>query len=343
MTSTITQRNKQTVWSFWQRLNEAEAGQIPDLVRSVVHQDTIWHGPHPLNDLHGVEALLAEFWYPFLHAFPDVQRRPDIFLGGEFSGSSWVSATGHFTGTFERDWLGIPATGTETYIRFGEFNAVEQNKITETYIILDVLDVMRQAGYVLLENDGGAEGLVAGPKVGDGLLLASQDDQEGHKSLELVKAMVGGMARFDQVDLNTMGMIDYWHPDMRWYGPCGIGAATSLQEFEDFHQRPFLHAFPDRYVANYNAFFGEGAYVAYAGWPCLHFTHRGTYLGHPATDKPVRMRGLDWWKREGKVLVENWVFIDLIDLFLQLGVDLFQVLKEQMAAGRRTSAATATF
>jgi hypothetical protein len=39
------------------------------------------------------------------------------------------------------------------------------------------------------------------------------------------------------------------------------------------------------------------------------------------------MRVMDFWRREGDLLVENWVFIDMVDLFLQLGVDLFERLQ----------------
>ena len=31
------------------------------------------------------------------------------------------------------------------------------------------------------------------------------------------------------------------------------------------------------------------------------------------------MRVMDWWRREGDLLVENWVLIDVIDLLEQLG------------------------
>jgi hypothetical protein len=32
---------------------------------------------------------------------------------------------------------------------------------------------------------------------------------------------------------------------------------------------------------------------------------------------------MDWWRRDGEILGENWVLIDMIDLYLQLGVDVF--------------------
>jgi hypothetical protein len=34
-------------------------------------------------------------------------------------------------------------------------------------------------------------------------------------------------------------------------------------------------------------------------------------------------RVADWWRREGDLLVENWVFVDLIDMLRQLDYDVF--------------------
>jgi len=39
------------------------------------------------------------------------------------------------------------------------------------------------------------------------------------------------------------------------------------------------------------------------------------------------MRVCDWWRRDGDLLVENWVFVDIPDLLQQLGYDLFAELK----------------
>ena len=40
------------------------------------------------------------------------------------------------------------------------------------------------------------------------------------------------------------------------------------------------------------------------------------------------MRVCDWWRREGNVLVENWVFVDVPDLLLQIDYDLFSKIKK---------------
>ena len=32
---------------------------------------------------------------------------------------------------------------------------------------------------------------------------------------------------------------------------------------------------------------------------------------------------MDWWRREGELLAENWIFSDFPHAFLQLDIDLF--------------------
>jgi hypothetical protein len=37
---------------------------------------------------------------------------------------------------------------------------------------------------------------------------------------------------------------------------------------------------------------------------------------------------MDFWRREGERLAENWVFIDMIDLLDQIGIDIFERVRE---------------
>ena len=39
------------------------------------------------------------------------------------------------------------------------------------------------------------------------------------------------------------------------------------------------------------------------------------------------MRVCDWWRREGDLLVENWVFVDVPHVLKQLGNDLFATME----------------
>jgi hypothetical protein len=40
------------------------------------------------------------------------------------------------------------------------------------------------------------------------------------------------------------------------------------------------------------------------------------------------MRSLDFWRREGNLLRENWVLVDLLSVYDQLGVDVFARMRE---------------
>ncbi len=75
-------------------------------------------------------------------------------------------------------------------------------------------------------------------------------------------------------------------------------------------------------------FVAEGMYAAGGIWDWSYATHTGEYLGLAPTGISITVRDFDWWRREGDLLVENWIRIDLIDIFQQLGVDLFARMRD---------------
>ena len=349
MLGLINQKNKEIVWDFWQRMNYAQPDHMPKLVKSVMHADIAWFGPQPINQLKGVDAVISGYWLPLYNAFPDIKRNCDVFMGGSSGEEHWVSACGYLSGTFANDWLGIPATGRRTHIHFGQFYRVEDEKIVENYLILDVLGVMRQAGFQVLPPSRGAEGgRVLRPATGDGVLLTEQDALETRKSRQLASAMIEGMMRFDGKRLETMEMSNYWHPHMHWYGPTGIGSCYSLEEFQEFHQGPWLKAFPDRGLKNQSPgesrwigikdgeVLAEGKYASLGIWDTAFSYHRGELMGVPSTGKLMTIRDFDWYRRDGNYLVQNWVPIDLIDIFLQLDIDLFKRMFDQIEQRKTT-------
>lgn len=97
------------------------------------------------------------------------------------------------------------------------------------------------------------------------------------------------------------------------------------------HRIPFLTAFPDRVGGNHYARFGDGPYACSSGWPSIHATHKGDYLGVKATGNLITMRVMDWWRAEDGQLIENWVLIDFVDLFSRMGVGLFARARQQQA------------
>ena len=302
-----------------------------------------WHTFHPINELHGTAEIALKFWQPLLHAMPDMERRTQLFFAGDFDGrfcggaGTWVTAHGYLSGTFVNDWLGIPATGEPLYVRIGEFYRVENNKIVEARVLLDLVDVMRQAGFNVLPASNGLDLLVPGPQNNDGVQLGAQDPALTANAWQLLDRLINGLSKYkDSADLKSMNMQSVWHPEMWWYGPCGIGTTRRVEGFQRHHQQPFLHAFADRVGGHHRSRIAEGNFIASTGWPSVHATHTGTYLGVPAIDKPINMRVADWWRAEGDTLRENWVMIDIPELLLQMGVDVFARMHEQIAQ-RRTA------
>lgn len=142
---------------------------------------------------------------------------------------------------------------------------------------------------------------------------------EPNAAKQLVDDMVNGLNRHE-----IGGMEKYWSEDMHWYGPAGIGLKPSLKAFQEEHQKPFLHAFPNKEAFD-EIRIAEGDYVAAKGYQQV--THGGDYLGIPATNKEMQIKYMDFWRAEDGKLVENWVMIDLFDFLEQAGYNVEKVLK----------------
>ena len=334
----LNQDNKRLVWDFWGELDSspADSARIASTYLSPEHA---WHGPDPLNGIVGAKAWTTDYWQPLLAAFPNLRRQTHIYIGGRSSGRvdgqqdgrRWVGGTGYLNGRFENDYLGIPATHDEVRIRWGEFCRVENGRITETYLLLDFVDLMQQAGYEVLPPSRGADGLYPPPKANDGILQEAQDAEVSSYTLDHIRRFIfDALNSYDRSELKSMGIADYFVPDIQWYGPGGIGACLSLSEFEEFHQKHWLHAYPDRQVQNLDALIAEGVYSGGPGWAGVKATHSGTYLDTPATHRSIEFNGIDFWKLDNNRYIENWVFVDMVHLFRQFGIDLFERLRQQL-------------
>lgn len=301
-------------------------------------EDCAWHGPDPINHLRGTVAFVSDYWQPLLHSFPDLTRQSHVFIGGKSSGRidglqdgrMWVGGTGYFNATFTNDYLTIPASNDKVSIRWGEFCRVEQGKIVEVYFLLDLIDLMQQAGFQALPPSRGIDGMYPPPSANNGVLLDAQNEQTSAYTLDHIRRFIfDALNSYDQSELKSMGIADFFHPDVHWYGPGGIGACLSLQEFEENHQKHWLHAYPDRQVQDLDALIAEGSYSGGPGWAGVLATHTGDYLDARATNNPIEFNGIDFWKLDNDQYIENWVFVDMVHLFRQFGIDLFERLRQQ--------------
>jgi predicted ester cyclase len=279
---------------------------------------------HPLNELHGLGAIERALWSPLQTAFPDLERTATMLVAGTFNNADIVACLGHYDGTFAADWLGIPASHKATRLRFGEAHRFHEGKIVQSWMLIDVLDVMRQARVWLLPESLGAEGMWTAPGGERGLEIDSYRREEGERSLAHVLAMHGALGTFDGRDLRSMDHAKFWTPHFSWYGPAGIGTTRGLAGFEAHHQIPFLIAFPDRKGGQHYMRLAEGPNVVTGGWPSVTATHTGGgFLGMPASGRRVGMRVMDFYRCEGDLIAENWVPLDILHLVNQMGYDIF--------------------
>lgn len=79
----------------------------------------------------------------------------------------------------------------------------------------------------------------------------------------------------------------------------------------------FRAAFPDMRVVIEDEV-AEGDKVAARGY--FTGTHRGEFMGIPATNKSIHVPYIDIWTIEDGRLKDNWVQMDMLGLMQQLGV-----------------------
>lgn len=313
-------------------LFRAEARELQALGRQAFAHDARVEVSSPIGTLIGSEQIVGKLIAPVRAALVPARRRDLMVFGGQNRrdyGGEWVTAVTNITGLFNAPLWGVQPSGKLVYLRIGEFWRVENGKIVEGRVIVDLLDLIAQnsisgAGvWPLAEAHYGAPMVFPAPETQDG--LCPVDRTSGSASLDLVEAMLSALHVFDPDSFGSDGQVGAggtWTPDFAWYGPGGIGSTVSWPGFVDHHRAPFLKAFPDRKGGNHYCRVGDGNFAAVSGWPSMTMTHRDTYLGVPATDKALTLRVMDFYRIEHGLIAENWVLLDYIDLLEQMGVDV---------------------
>lgn len=302
------------------------------------------HLAFPFEDLDGGRGFVGDAIAKLGAAMPDLERRDTIVIAGDDPyGHQWVGCCGYYTGTWVHPFLDIPPTGHQAAMRFHEFYRMVEGHVTEVQALWDIAELMMQAGAWPMGPSLGADWSVPGPATQDGLADGPRDRQRTEESVAHVIAMLGDMGRYPTEGPDVMRLEHWWHPRFSWYGPAGIGTTRGVSGFRHWHQIPFVGAMPDRSggYAGESHFFGEGNYVGVTGWPGMSMTlTSGDWLGIAGNGQPLTMRSLDFWRLEDTVradgsthrsIRENWVLVDLLSVWDQLGVDVLARMRELTA------------
>lgn len=317
---------KKLIKQLWKHLAHPESQYLlPN--KAAFSNDVDFYGPQPIGQRSGVEAVFQSVYQPLARTFPQVQRKDYLFLGGEFEGGTWVVSAGEFVGTMQAPYVGIPPAKQPVRFRFGEFYKVVDQQIVEIRCLFDILGLSAQAGFPLLPPFEGRSEVAPGPALDNGLCYEDQDPDESRKTLELVEDMLGGCNRLKGSQLASMGMADFWHEDMVWHGPWGVGSCYGFEEFQKYAQGPSVASFPGRTGGYHRARIADGLTAAFTGWPSLkgHFTGK-PFRGLQPTGGAIGMNIMDFYVRRDDKLHENWVLIDLIEFGQQCGVNLLDKL-----------------
>jgi predicted ester cyclase len=142
--------------------------------------------------------------------------------------------------------------------------------------------------------------------------------------------MLAGLSKFASGGVAAMELEKFWHPRLSWYGPSGIGTSRGIAGFRNWHQIPFLNGMPDRRgTGGKGNFFADGDYVGFTAWPGMAATITGDgWLGIAPSGQQITMRSLDFWRCENGLIRENWVLVDLLHVYRQIGVDALARMRE---------------
>ncbi len=326
----MTLANKQTYKTYLDAFRHPDNVAFEDAIHGFFADDAEINVVHPINKVVGGEGFLSDFLTLLMASFDGLHRRDYILLGGEFEGGQWVSSTGYFVGHFKNEWLGIRASDRLQYLRVGEFHRLEDGKAVESYIFLDIPELMIATDqWPDIESPAvtpGYTGMLPGPATCDGLQMWENDPAHSAKSCQIVTDMLLQLATKDE------SWRPFWHDNMMWYGPAAFGSFIGIERFHSF-QVPFEGKFshwiggskPGSETRHFTRH-GDGDYVCSGGWPSLNAHQIKPFLSQPSTDKVLYMRVCDWWRREADLLIENWVFVDIPHVLLQMGYDLFDGL-----------------
>ncbi len=327
--------------------------RLPAHMETLFPDTALWRGSHPVNEIAGAAAIARHVFEPLFHAFPDLERRDLIFVGGSYEGRDYVAAVGHYCGTFRRDWLTIPASGQTAYLRYGEVYEIRDGRIVQANALWDILDLIRQAGFWPIAPSLGLEGMWPGPITGNGIVLHTSDAHQSALSIAQTLAMHRTLGEYNDLSgsgregLLAMPQKEHWHEKMMWYGPSGIGTTRGLAGFVDDHQLPFRIAFPRsggnieavqaerrRHGAGHYVRFGDGPFSVTGGWPSLYLVHKGGgFLGMPPTGSGITMRVMDFYLHDEGKIRENWVPLDILDVLMQMGLDVIARMQPKFRRG----------
>jgi steroid delta-isomerase-like uncharacterized protein len=257
------------------------------------------HDPAPGEQpgIEGVEAFIGSIFAAFSGFRTNVNEQ---MADGDF-------VVGRWTQTFKQtgSYLGFPVTGIQVFIGGITITRVRNNRIIEEWEARDAAGLLQQMGVA--------------PK-----LMLEGGDAMSSDATDVVNRFFYDIWNAGNVDLVDEVLSPSFVNHIRLDGqrPGREGMKQLLQRWR--------LAFPDASVS-VDLMLHEGDRVATRY--TARGTHRDSFLGIPASGKPVEFTGIHIFRVENGKLVEGWGYLDLATLLMQLGALKFPTAGEPYAGG----------
>jgi len=317
----------------WNNWTQWSALQRPYWTTDMTY-DTVDSGvPGVLGNSTGLRQWYDSEHIPFNRAFKSCAFSQMIFVGD----AATASTTTYGNALMQADFGAIKNTGKLMTIRICDFYRMEGNRIAYNWMMLDMVDLMLQAGYRVLPKAPLREQWVQPPNTMDGIpapLSRVTTPEESRAARTFVAALVE--KEWQRGDVSG----SLWSEDMTYYGPVGFGVSKGVESYLTHFLKP-LHAAFSHTQLQVDVLSCQGKFCGAHGY--LYGNHTGNWLGEKATGKRVALRfGLHWHVDldAGKAL-EGYAMFDLPAAFKQIGIDLYQRMDEMRKQGRPDYWATA--
>ncbi len=139
-------RSLETVLAMHAALGEFDGRDLASMPHEAYWtEDFMWYGPSGIGATRGMAGFRAHHQIPFLTGFPD-RRGSGHYMrigDGDFAVTGgWPSVVATHAG----EWLGLPATGRRVGMRVMDFYRLEDGRIAENWVPIDIIHVLLQLG-----------------------------------------------------------------------------------------------------------------------------------------------------------------------------------------------------
>jgi len=260
-----------------------------------------------INETRGLKEWYYGEYADWSLAFPEVFFNQMIFAGSNTTATSKTYAKGVWKAP-----LGpLQPTQQVTSVRICDFYLLDGPRIQHNWMMIDMLDLLRQAGKTPLKLSGLPQGIAYPPQSMDGIPAPISNfvtaKQSGASEALLAKLLA---AEWD----GQLDSAEHWAADMVWYGPTPWGMARGTQEYVKHFLQPFHAAFTEPKL-EVDARLCEGTFCAVHGH--FHGRHVAEWLGHKASGQRVSLAvGMHFHIVDGRV-IESWALFDIPGMFQQ--------------------------